>query len=103
MEDKYSCEYDVKKIRTDPRFVHCRKDMITVQIVYFSFTFLLVILSYALSPADMRQMPWLFGLPLWVAATTLVTLGYIVFVVIWALTRKKFSLEARGDDSEVDY
>lgn len=102
MDNKFSRDYDTGQVPSDPRFVLCQRDMVVVQIVYLSFTVLLVLLSYLLCPADTAQMTYFFGLPLWVAVTTAMSLGYILFVVVWAMTRRRFTLEARGGTAEVD-
>ena len=103
MEDLYSRDYDTKKVETDPRFVHCKRDMILVQVVYLTLTVLLVVLSYWLCPDDISRMTYFLGLPLWVAVTLLLTLANVVFVAVWAKKNRRFSLEAKADDSEVDY
>ena len=95
MDDLYRCDYDTREVETDPRFVHCRRDMILVQVVYLTFTVLLVVLSYWLCPDDISQMTYLFGLPLWVAVTLLLTLTNVVFVAVWARKNRRFSLEAK--------
>lgn len=102
MEDLYRSDYDAKQVETDPRFIHCRRDMILVQVVYLSFTLLLVVLSYWLCPDDISQMTYFLGLPLWVAVTLLLTLANAAFVALWAKKNRRFSLEAKADDSEVD-
>ena len=101
MDNKLSRDYDVNQVPSDPRFLLCKKDMVVVQIVYLSFTVLLVLLSYLLCPQDAGEMTYLLGMPLWVAVTTLLSLGYIAFVVVWSLTRRRFTLAAKGGTEEV--
>ena len=103
MEDKYSSHYDTAKIKTDPRFILCRNDMIVVEAVYLGSVILIFILAYLLCPTDITQMRYLFGYPLWVAVCTMICIADVLFVVIWALKRKRFSFEAKADDSEVNY
>ncbi|MCD8197745.1 MAG: DUF997 family protein [Lachnospiraceae bacterium] len=100
MEDKFSCDYDSKQVKNDPRFLECRKDMVLVQVVYLGYTVLLILLAYCLCPEDISQMAYAFGLPLWVAVALALTIASVIFVIIWALTRKQFSLEAKDGKSE---
>lgn len=103
LEDKYSSNYDTSKIKLDPRFLLCRNDMITVQLIYLGSIILILFLAYLLSPTDISNMKYLFGFPLWVVICTMVCIADTLFVIIWAIKRKKFSLDAKADDSEVNY
>lgn len=60
------------------------------------------VLSYRLCPDDVSQMTYWLGLPPWVAVTLVLTLANVVFVAVWVHKNRRFSLEARADDTEVD-
>ena len=100
--DDYSTDYDVAQVQTDPRFEHCRKDMVLLTVEYYATLLLAFILAYALSPKDVADLTYLFGLPLWAVAATLVFVGSAVFAIVWALKMRRFSLAARATDEEVD-
>lgn len=101
MENKYSRYYDTAKIELDPRFIMCRNDLLVVELVYLGSIFLIFVLAYTLSPLDITNMKYLFGYPLWVAVCTGICILDVIFVIIWAIKRKKFSLAPRADSSEI--
>lgn len=100
--DDYSTNYDVAQVETDPRFEHCRKDMVLLTVEYYATLILAFVLAYVLSPKDVADLTYLFGLPLWVVVASLVFVGSTVFCIVWALKSRKFSLAARASDEEVD-
>jgi uncharacterized membrane protein YhdT len=98
MEDKYSTNYDIAKIKLDPRFILCRNDMITVECVYIGSILLVFMIAYLLSPTDPGKMKYLFGYPFWVTICTIINLLDVIFVIVWAMKRKRFSLDAKSDN-----
>lgn len=100
--DDYSTEYDVAQVETDPRFEHCRKDMVLLTVEYYATLLLAFILAYVLSPKDVADLTYLFGLPLWAVISALVFVGSAVFCIVWAVKMRRFSLAARATDEEVD-
>ncbi len=98
----YEIDYDVSQVQVDPRFEQCRKDMALLTTEYFVTLLLAFILAYTLSPADVADLTYVFGLPLWVVAAALIFVASAVFAIVWAVRSKKFSLAARANDEEVD-
>lgn len=103
MKDDYSRDYDVAEIETDPRFNRCKKDMIVVQAVFFISYIVAIILAYKLSPADVADMKFAFGFPLWMVVSTVIFILDGIFAIIYTIKNRKFSFEARATDEEVDY
>lgn len=97
-QDKLKCDYDTEQIEEDFRFLHCRRDMVLVQVSYLGYTILLIVLSYLLCPDDRSKMTYLFGLPSWAAAALSLTVLFVIFIIIWALKSPDFSLEAREEE-----
>ena len=102
MDEKLCRDYDVRSIKTDKRFVHCRNDMILVHAVYLGSDVLIIVLAYLLSPSAPGDITYFLGYPLWFTAGALICLGQVLFTIGWALRRRRFSFKARADDSEVD-
>lgn len=96
----YAIDYNVSQVEVDPRFEQCRKDMVLLTVEYFLTLLLAFILAYALSPADVSDLTYVFGLPLWAVVATLILAASAVFAIVWAIKSKRFSLEARADDKE---
>ena len=102
MKDKYSSDYDPNEIKTDKRFVICKKDAVVSLISYLAVIILTWVVARALCPADAKDMRYLFGFPTWVTVSFLINIAFCIFVIIWAVKTKKFSLDAKADDTEVE-
>ena len=102
MGGKNQCDYDSSSIKMDRRFVRCRRDAFVTLLSYLGTIIAMWVIGYALSPDDVSEITYFLGFPLWYTVCTLICFGYAVFAIIWAINTRKFSLEARGDDEEVD-
>lgn len=102
MKDKYSCDYNSGDVQPDRRFVLCKNDAL---LTVFSYLFMIIATwtaAYRLSPKEVSEMRYLFGFPLWYSVCTIICLCYSAAGIVWAVRSRKFTLDARGDDKEVE-
>ena len=102
MNEKYSSDYDCSKIKMDKRFIICKKDAVLSLFSYLAVIVLTWVVANYLNPADASDMTYLFGFPTWVTVGFLINVLFSVFVIIWSAKSKKISLDAKGDDREVE-
>lgn len=102
MKEKNDREYDVREIKMDSRFIHCRKDAFVTLLSYLATIAVVWIAAYGLMPDNTADMTYLLGFPLWFAVGTAICIGYALFAIVWAVRTRKFSLAAKGDDREVE-
>ena len=100
--DKDSRDYRPEDIKMDYRFVLCQKDAFVTLLSYLAVIIVTWVVAFMLCPSDPSQMTYLFGYPTWYTVGTIITVGYSVWGCIWAARSRKFTLNARGDDKEVD-
>ncbi len=104
MDDRRDYNVDNYKDQEDKRFLIAKKDAIFAQILCFTAILLEMGLAYALCPKDLSKMTYLLGFPTWfTVATGVAVLAFIVALVYTTKFSKSFSLDARGNETEVDY
>lgn len=103
--DLRSIDYDTEafKAKEDPRFKACQKDMTIVEVVILGSVLLVTFLCYLLGSGDPGAFGYFMGYPLWVSLTTTIFLVAAVLMSIFVLRQKRFSFDAKADNSEVDY
>lgn len=96
--------YDPAQLKSldDRRFIHAKNEGIFAQLLCIVSVLLEFGVAYAMCPEDVSQMTCILGFPTWFFLATCIAVGtYLVMILYCLKFSRRFSLDARGDDSEV--
>lgn len=93
--------YDIGNLKEedDPRFRYALKEMLTVQGICFAGLIIILLLAYGLCPADISEMTYIAGFPMWFAVSAAAAFVVVLVVIVYSLKfSKDMSLDARDKE-----
>jgi|GEM_PF-5850185 len=101
--DNFSCDYDVHTIKDkDYRFIAAAREGILTQIVYFIVIAIGIAIAYVLCPDNPQDITYTLGFPTWLTASVGFYILGTVSLLIYFMSKKIFSFEARAEQKQED-